>query len=108
VNRVQNLFFRFFLNFLTSNGKKQSNLHSNGRIHIQTIKFEFKWTNQELTTQYRPPAPVAGDSVGATARPGSSADGTAQSGQTSTSPSTGGSAQQSGATASGAGGCATH
>jgi hypothetical protein len=36
--------------------KKWSNVYSNGRIHIQTIKFEFKQTNQELrTTAHRLP-----------------------------------------------------
>jgi hypothetical protein len=31
---------------------------------IQTIKFEFKQTNQETTPRYRPPAPAAGGSAG--------------------------------------------
>jgi hypothetical protein len=44
--------------------KKRSHLYSNGQIHIQTIKFKFKRTNQELTVHYRPPAPVAGGSAG--------------------------------------------
>jgi hypothetical protein len=36
--------------------KKWSNVYSNGWIHIQTIKFEFKQTNQELrTTTHRLP-----------------------------------------------------
>jgi hypothetical protein len=48
--------FRFFLNFLDPNGQ----------ICMQTIKFEFKWINQELTTHYCPPAPVAGGSAGGT------------------------------------------
>jgi hypothetical protein len=50
--------------------KKWSNLYSSGRIHIQTIKFEFKRTNQELTAHYRPSAPVAGNSASGTAQPG--------------------------------------
>ncbi len=53
-----------FLEFWSSNSKKRLVFSSNSRIHIQTIKFEFKWTNQELTTHYRPPSPV----VGGTAR----------------------------------------
>jgi hypothetical protein len=69
------------------------------------IKFEFKRTNQELTVHYCPLALV----VGGTIRPSSSADGTARFGQAlplpsvqaSTSPLTGGTAQQAGATASG-------
>jgi hypothetical protein len=38
------------------------------RIHIQTNKFKFKWTNQKLTAHYRPSAPVAGGSAGGTVR----------------------------------------
>jgi hypothetical protein len=55
-------FFRFFEFFGPQMVKKRSNLYSNGRIHIQTIKFKFKRTNQKLAAHYRPPAPVAGGS----------------------------------------------
>jgi hypothetical protein len=43
------------------------------------VKFEFKWTNQELTTHYRPPAPMTGGSADAIARSGSNTGGTARS-----------------------------
>jgi hypothetical protein len=65
------------------------------------VKFEFKWTNQELTTHYRPPAPMAGGSADAIARSGSNAGGTARSvrmlplppGPTATSSQAGGTAR---------------
>jgi hypothetical protein len=60
---------------------KRSNLYSNDHIHIQTIKFEFKRINQELTAHYHTPAPVTDGSADSTARSGSSASGTAWSGR---------------------------
>jgi hypothetical protein len=48
--------------------KKRSNLYSNSQIYIQTIKFEFKWTNQKLTVHYQPPALVVDGSAGGTTR----------------------------------------
>jgi hypothetical protein len=74
--------------------------------HIQTIKFKFKRTNQELTAHYRPPAPVTGGSAGGTTQFGRTLP--LPPVETSTSPPTGGTAQRAGATASGAGGSATH
>jgi hypothetical protein len=55
------------------------------RIHIQTIKFEFKWSNQQTDQSgFDSTLPPTGSSDGwyrlsATARLGSSVDGTAQS-----------------------------
>jgi hypothetical protein len=31
------------------------------------VNFEFKWTNQNMTPHYRPPAPAINDSAGGTA-----------------------------------------
>jgi hypothetical protein len=64
VDGVQNLIFKILLPQMI---KKQSNLSLNGQIHIQTIKFEFKQTNQDATPHYRLPAPAAGRSAGGTA-----------------------------------------
>jgi hypothetical protein len=35
---------------------------------VQTIKFEFKWTNQETRPHYHPPTPAVGCSADGTAR----------------------------------------
>jgi hypothetical protein len=41
----------------------------NSQICIQTVKFEFKWTNKEATPHYRPPQVVPpNSSASATAR----------------------------------------
>jgi hypothetical protein len=86
--------------------KKMIKYLLNGRIHIQTIKFEFKRTNQELAAHYHSPAPVASGSAGGTARSGRTLP--LSPVETSTSPPTGGTTQRAGATASRAGGSATH
>jgi hypothetical protein len=51
------IFFRIFSIFLTQTVK-------NGQICIQTIKFQFKQTNQESPHHYRPSAPAACGSAG--------------------------------------------
>jgi hypothetical protein len=56
-------------------GKNGEFFSSNGRIRIQMVKFQFKRINHEPPRHYRPPAPAAGGSAGATARPGSNAGG---------------------------------
>jgi hypothetical protein len=43
--------------------KNQWNLYSNGQIHIQTIKFKFKRTNQETTPYYHPSTLAVGGSA---------------------------------------------
>jgi hypothetical protein len=48
--------------------KKQLVFSSNGRIRIQTIKFQFKWTNHEPPCHYCPSTPTAGGTAGGTAR----------------------------------------
>jgi hypothetical protein len=63
------IFLDFFQFFLTSNDTKRSNLYQNDQIYIQTIKFKFKQTNQELTAHYRPLTPVAGGSAALTPGP---------------------------------------
>jgi hypothetical protein len=69
------------LNFLGSFGaisiKTASFFSLNGQIHIQTINFEFKRTNQEATPHYSPPT----SSTGGSARPGPNAAGTTRSDQ---------------------------
>jgi hypothetical protein len=76
------IFFRTVFEFFgPQTVKKQSNLYSNSRFRIQTVEFEFKWTNQEATPHYRPSAPVAGGNAGGSARPGSNAGSTARSDQ---------------------------
>jgi hypothetical protein len=57
--------FKCFRIFRASNHPKQSNLYSNNQIYIQTVRFEFKRTNQEVTHRYRPPALVTGSNAGA-------------------------------------------
>jgi hypothetical protein len=57
--------FKCFRIFRASNHPKQSNLYSNNQIYIQTVIFEFKPTNQEVTHRYRPPALVTGSNAGA-------------------------------------------
>jgi hypothetical protein len=54
----------------------------NDQIHIQTVKFEFKWTNQKVTSHYYPSAPAVDGSAGCTIRLGSNADTIDRSGQT--------------------------
>jgi hypothetical protein len=54
------LFISFF-NFLSQIIKKRSNLYSNSRIHIQTIKFKFKHINQKLIAHYHPSATLLTD-----------------------------------------------
>jgi hypothetical protein len=49
-------FIRIFSEFFGPRTvKTRSNLYSNNQIHIQTIKFKFKQTNQDLTTTHRLP-----------------------------------------------------
>jgi hypothetical protein len=58
-----------FLEFFGSQMvKTRSNLYLNDQIHVQTIKFEFKRTNQKLTAHYHPPTPEPGGSTGSSAR----------------------------------------
>jgi hypothetical protein len=69
------------LNFLGFFGailiKTASFFSSNGQIHIQTINFEFKRTNQEATPHYSPPT----SSTGGSARPDPNTGGTTRSDQ---------------------------
>jgi hypothetical protein len=53
-----------FLNFLSPNGKKRLVFNLNGQIRIQTIEYEFKQINQEMTPHYRPPTPATDGSAG--------------------------------------------
>jgi hypothetical protein len=59
---------------------------SNGRIHTQIIKFQFKRTNHEPPHHYCPLTPMADGSVNGTARLSSSAGGTDRPGQVSAPP----------------------
>jgi hypothetical protein len=43
--------------------------------------FKFKWTNQDATPHYRPPALAVGGSAGGNAQPNSNTGATARSGQ---------------------------
>jgi hypothetical protein len=61
-------FLGFFQIFWSHNDKKQLVFSSKGQIHIQTIKFEFKRTNQDATSHYHLSAPTAAGSAGDTAR----------------------------------------
>jgi hypothetical protein len=67
--------------FWSPTGKKRLVFSSNGRIRIQTVKFQFKRTNDEPPRHYRP---AAGGSAGGTAPP---------SGPAATSSRAGGSAR---------------
>jgi hypothetical protein len=65
--RYKFYFLDFFEFFDLKWSKKRSNLYLNDQIHIQTIKFKFKWINQELSTHYHRPVRVAGGSASGTA-----------------------------------------
>jgi hypothetical protein len=67
----------FFQIFWSPNSEKRLVFNSNGQIRIQTVKFEFKRTNQEAPPHYRPSASTAGG----TARLSSNAGATVLSGQ---------------------------
>jgi hypothetical protein len=59
--------FRIFQIFWSHNDKKRLVFSSNGRIRIQTVKFQFKRTNQELSHHSHPSIPKADNSADATA-----------------------------------------
>jgi hypothetical protein len=67
--------FRIFSDFLGPNSQKRLFFSSNGRIHIQIIKFQFKWTNQKSPRHYRSSTLATGGSVDDTVWPNSSTDG---------------------------------
>jgi hypothetical protein len=57
---------RFFSGFFGVLTVKQLVFNSNGRIRIQTVKFQFKRINHESSRHYRLLAPTAGGSAGGT------------------------------------------